>query len=419
MLLSNKAFPISSSKTTTITILQHQNRYELITHTNAHAHNLRIHTTAAATTTTPAASTTTAAMEYRKLGRTGLDVSILSFGSWVSFDYQLGVPEAKAIIKEAFDHGVNFFDNAEVYAHGASEEIMGEALKQLCIPRTDIVISSKVYFGASKAPKPTAKGLSRKHIVEGVRQSLARLQLEYLDVVFAHRPDPTTPVEETVRAFNYVIDQGLAFYWGTSEWPASAIEEAHSVAERLGLIPPCAEQPQYSIVHRKRVEIEYDSLYQRYGTGLTTFSPLACGLLTGKYNTMYNTHGTAAQVPPTGSRFSVERYKFLADRWLTEDKVKRAQALQPIAQELGCTPAQLALAWCAANPHVSTVLTGATSVEQVQENIKAVEVVRKLTPEVMKRIDDAVLLVSSLAGGNTATGAMQITNAKELELGKN
>ncbi|KAL4523004.1 hypothetical protein Ndes2526B_g07813 [Nannochloris sp. 'desiccata'] len=344
-------------------------------------------------------------MQYRKLGHTGLDVSLISFGSWVSFDYQLGIPQAKEIMQACYESGVNFFDNAEVYAHGKSEEIMGAALYELIsegnFSRSDIILSTKIYFGATKEPTPTAKGLSRKHIIEGLKDSLRRLNVDYVDVVFAHRPDPTTPIEETVRAFNWVIEQGWAFYWGTSEWPVEAIQEAHAIAERLNLIPPCVEQPQYNLLHRHRVEVEYAPLYgmhsspiaqangsstititTRGGMGLTTFSPLACGLLTGKY-------GTSGTIPP-GSRFSIERYKFLADRWLLEDKLKKAEALRPLAAEIGATPAQLALAWCAANPRVSTVLTGATRVEQVYENVKALEFVGKLTPEFLKRIDEAL-----------------------------
>lgn len=270
---------------------------------------------------------------------------------------------------------------------------MGAALLELLseghFSRSDIILSTKIYFGATKDPKPTAKGLSRKHIIEGLKESLQRLQVDYVDIVFAHRPDPTTPIEETVRAFNWVIEQGLAFYWGTSEWPVDKIIEAYQVADRLNLIPPAAEQLQYNLLHRHRVEVEYDPLYRcsttpcggtSGGLGLTTYSPLACGLLTGKY-------GTSGTIPP-GSRFSIDRYKFLADRWLLEDKLAKAEALKPLAAELGATPAQLALAWCAKNPNVSTVLTGATRVEQVHENLKALDVLAKLTPEVMKRIED-------------------------------
>ena len=342
--------------------------------------------------TTPATTPPRPPMEFRKLGRTGLDVSVIGFGSWVSFDYQVGVPAAKAIIAAAHAGGVNFFDNAEVYAHGRSEEIMGQALRELCIPRQDLVISTKVFFGDSPAPAPSARGLSRKHVIEGTKASLVRLQLDYVDIVFAHRPDPTTPIEETVRAFNWVIDQGLAFYWGTSEWPAAAIEEAHAVAARLGLVGPAAEQPQYSLLHRSRVEVEYDRLYEPYGTGLTTFSPLACGMLSGKY-------GGSSGAVPEDSRFGIERYKFLADRWLQPEKLAAAAALRPLAAELGATPAQLALAWCAANPRVSCVLTGASKVEQVEENLGALLLLPRLTPEVLARIEAAVGSSSSVELG--------------------
>lgn len=365
-------------------------------------------------------------MQYRKLGRTGLDVSLISFGSWVTLDYQIGVPEAKAIMQSCYNAGVNFvswrllhiqfmhaysdsswftslltaththvqFDNAEVYAHGESERIMGQALHELGLPRSDIVLSTKVFFGAVKDPRPTAKGLSRKHIIEGVKASLERLRVDHVDVVFAHRPDPSVPMEEVVRAFNWVIDKGWAFYWGTSEWPASSIAEAHVVAAQLGLIPPCAEQPQYSLLHRERVEVEYEPLYSRYGVGLTTFSPLACGLLTGKYS-----RGDI----PVGSRFGVERYKFIADRWLREDALTAAAGLGPIANELGATPAQVALAWCAANPRVSTVLTGATSVKQVEENVAALSLLPELTPERIQRIEQAVGSHPTIAMGKPRT----------------
>jgi len=259
---------------------------------------------------------------------------------------------------------------------------MGQVFAELQIPRSDIVLTTKVFFGSTKEPKPSAKGLSRKHIIEGVKASLQRMRMDYVDVVYAHRPDPTTPIEETVRAFNYVIDNGMAFYWGTSEWSTEQIQEAHAVASRLGLIGPSVEQPQYNLLHRRRVEIEYEPLYKQHGLGLTPWSPLASGLLSGKYS-------SGKKELPEGSRFTLERYKFLGEKYLQEDKLKAAAALGHVAEELGATSAQLALAWCAANPNVSSVLTGASKVEQVRENLKALEFLPKLTPDVMQRISEA------------------------------
>ncbi|PRW44395.1 putative voltage-gated potassium channel subunit beta [Chlorella sorokiniana] len=321
-------------------------------------------------------------MEYRRLGRTGLKVSTLSFGAWVSFGYQLGVPEAKKLIGAAYERGVNFFDNAETYAGGQAEEIMGQALRELGYKREEYVISTKVFFGTgSSAPNTT--GLSRKHIIEGTRASLKRLGLEYVDLLFCHRPDPETPIEETVRAMNWCIDQGYAFYWGTSEWSAEQIEEAWRVAERLDLIGPAMEQPQYNIFHRKRVEEEYAPLYAKHGLGLTTWSPLASGVLTGKYS---------GGVIPEGARMTLERYKFLQEKKLVEKahQLTIVDNLVPVAEELGCSMAQLSLAWCARNPNVSTVITGATKVSQIEDNMAALAVLPKLTDEVVAKIDNIV-----------------------------
>lgn len=307
-------------------------------------------------------------MPTRKLGNSGLDVSVIGFGSWVSFDYQLDVDAAAKLIETAYEHGINFFDNAEVYAHGNSELIMGEVFKRLHIPRSDIVITTKIFHGCVKEPTKTARGLSRKHIVEGARASLARLQLDYVDVIFAHRPDSSVPMEEIVRAFNFLIDQGLAFYWGTSEWHPSHIIEAWECATRLGMVGPICEQPHYNLLHRKRVEHDLKPLYDRYKLGLTTWSPLASGLLTGKYS-----NGCV----PEGSRFSVQRYQNLREGILTEENLTSIKNLQPLADTYGCSCAQLALAWCIANKNVSTVLTGATKLEQLQENIAAVKIAEK------------------------------------------
>lgn len=320
----------------------------------------------------------TSSMEYRRLGRTGLKVSVLSFGAWVTFGTQVPLQQAKALLSAARDAGVNFFDNAEVYAKGQAEEIMGKAFKDLGWKREDIVVSTKVFWGGDG---PNDKGLSRKHIIEGTRNCLKRLQLDYVDVLFCHRPDPDTPIEETVRAMNWVVNQGWAFYWGTSEWSREQLEEAWQISERLGLIGPACEQPEYNMFARTKVEDEFKPLYEKHGLGLTTWSPLASGVLTGKYS--------GGDVP-AGSRFSLEQYKGLADKKLKEKQAQlhAVDELAPIAKELDCTLAQLALAWCAKNPRVSTVITGATRVEQITENMKAMSVLPKLTDEIMQRIHD-------------------------------
>ena len=308
--------------------------------------------------------TTLGGIPCRKLGETGLDVSVLGFGSWVSFDYQLDLSAAKELIAACVRAGVNFFDTAECYAHGKSEEIMGEAFRQLDIPRTDIVVTTKIFHGAVKDPEPTARGLSRKHVIEGVRASLKRLQLDYVDVVFAHRPDDSVPMEEIVRAFNWVIDQGWAFYWGTSEWSVDQLEEAFEVADRLGLVAPCCEQPHYNMLHRCRCEHDLKSLIDSRGLGLTTWSPLASGLLTGKYSSMS---------VPEGSRFAVQRYQNLKEGMLLQENIDAVEKLRPIAEKHGVTMAQLALAWTMANKDVSVVLMGATKLSQLEDNLKAVE----------------------------------------------
>ncbi|KAE9452942.1 hypothetical protein C3L33_15153, partial [Rhododendron williamsianum] len=304
-------------------------------------------------------------MQYNNLGRSGLKVSQLSYGSWVSFGNQLDVKEAKTLLQTCRDHGVNFFDNAEVYANGRAEEIMGQAIRELGWKRSDIVISTKIFWGGAG---PNDKGLSRKHIVEGTKASLKRLEMEYVDVIYCHRPDVSTPIEETVRAMNWVIDNGWAFYWGTSEWSAQQITEAWGVAERLDLVGPV-------------VESEYLPLYTNYGIGLTTWSPLASGVLTGKY---------VGGIIPPDSRFSLENYKNLANRSLVDDVQKKVKGLKPIAEELGVPLSQLAIAWCATNPNVSSVITGATKEYQIQENMKAIDVIPKLTPDVLEKIEAVV-----------------------------
>jgi len=316
-------------------------------------------------------------MEYRRLGSSGLKVSELSFGAWVTFGSQIGEDVAQDMMQAAIDAGVNFFDNAEVYAGGQAETIMGNVVKKAGWKRSDLVFSTKIFWGGDG---PNDSGLSRKHIVEGVDAALERLQMDYVDLVFAHRPDFHTPVEETVRAFNHIIEQGKAFYWGTSEWSAVQIMEAHAVARELGLIPPTMEQPQYHMFHRERVEVEYARLYQEVGMGTTIWSPLASGLLTGKYNAGM----------PEGTRTSLEGYEWLRKNFTNEtaiENIVKVGSLMPIAEEIGCTMAQLALAWTLKNPNISTTITGASRVEQVVENMKALDYVEKLTPEVMERIE--------------------------------
>ncbi|XP_059653537.1 probable voltage-gated potassium channel subunit beta [Cornus florida] len=317
-------------------------------------------------------------MQYNNLGRSGLKVSQLSYGAWVTFGTQLDVSNAKSILQCCRDNGVNFFDNAETYASGRAEEIMGQAIRELGWKRSDVVVSTKIFWGGAG---PNNSGLSRKHIIEGTKASLKRLDMEYVDLIYCHRPDLETPMEETVRAMNYVIDHGWAFYWGTSEWSAQQITEAWGVARRLDLIGPIVEQPQYNLFHRHKVESDYLPLYNNYGIGLTTWSPLACGVLTGKYN--------KGDIPPD-SRFALEGYKDDAKEALAEDVLNKVNGLKPIADELGVPLSQLALAWCAANPNVSSVITGATKESQIQENMKAVNVIPLLTPPVMEKIEAVV-----------------------------
>ncbi|KAL6771520.1 hypothetical protein ACKKBG_A26695 [Auxenochlorella protothecoides x Auxenochlorella symbiontica] len=323
-------------------------------------------------------------MVYKQLGKTGLKVSALSYGAWVSFGDQLGLEEAKELLKTAYDAGINYFDNAENYSSGKAEILMGKAFKELGWKREDIVVATKVYFG-SQLPDMTinAKGLSRKHIVEGVQASLARLQLEYVDLLLAHRPDPSVPMEEVVRAFNHVLDRGWAFYWGTSEWTGAQLLEAWEVADRLGLVGPAVEQPEYNIFQRHKVERDFAPVYEKHGLGLTVWSPLASGILTGKYS--------GGNVPE-GSRLSVEKFAWLR-KGIMEGKRAQIDAvdkLKPIAERMGATPAQLALAWCAANPRVSTVITGSSKRSQLEDNLKALNFIDKITDDVKKEIDDIV-----------------------------
>jgi voltage-dependent potassium channel beta subunit len=317
-------------------------------------------------------------MKYRRLGRSGLKVSELSFGSWVTYGNQLDNSTARECMAAAWDAGVNFFDNAEVYAGGRSEEIMGAALKQLAWPRVRYVVSTKFYWGITDGPNEK-NTLNRKYLLHGLDASLKRLQLDYVDLVFCHRPDPNTPVEETVWAMHDMIARGKALYWGTSEWPAERIREAWQVAERHHLHKPVMEQPEYNLFHRERVEHEYAPLCDEIGLGLTTWSPLASGLLTGKYR------GGV----PADSRGAMARMQFLVASLTDAGRNAAVGSLEPIAHELGCTLAQLAIAWCAKNPRVSTVITGASRVSQVRENLEAADFLDKLTPAVMRRIEAA------------------------------
>lgn len=316
-------------------------------------------------------------MQYRYLGESGLKVSALSFGAWVTFSDQVGEEVAYQCMTAAYNAGVNFFDNAEVYADGQAEIVMGNVIKKAGWKRSDLVISTKIFWGGDG---PNDSGLSRKHIIEGTDAALERLQMDYVDLIFCHRPDVHTPIEETVWAMNHIINHGKAFYWGTSEWNAQQIMQAYSIARREHLIPPLMEQPQYHMFHRQRVEVEYASLYKDIGLGTTIWSPLASGILTGKYN----------QGMPQGTRATLEGYEWLRrkfEREETQHQIKKVAQLIPIADELGCSMAQLALAWCLKNPNVSTVITGASRVEQVTENMAALEVVDKLTDDVLEHIE--------------------------------
>jgi len=317
-------------------------------------------------------------MEYRFLGKSGLKVSALSLGAWVTYGGQVGEEIATECMQAAYEAGVNFFDNAEAYAGGRAETVMGNVIKKAGWKRSDLVVSTKIFWGGKG---PNDNGLSRKHLLEGVDASLKRLQMEYVDLVFCHRPDLYTPIEETVWAMNHVINQGKAFYWGTSEWSATQIMEAYGIARREHLIPPLMEQPEYNMFHRQRVEAEYAPLYREIGLGTTIWSPLASGLLTGKYN----------RGIPDGTRVTLKGYDWLRKEFEGEaaaKKIAKVERLTQIADELGCSMAQLALAWCLKNPHVSTVITGASRAEQVVENMKALEVAAQLSDAIMQQIEN-------------------------------
>ena len=321
-------------------------------------------------------------MQYRRLGRTGLQLSALSFGAWVTFGRQVGRSDARELMALAWDRGVNFFDNAETYNHGDAERLMGDVLADLRFPRDSYCVSSKVYFGAAEKPRPTQRGLSRKHVIEACHQALERLRVGHLDLYLCHRPDPETPIDETVAAMDTLIRQGKVLYWGTSEWPAAAIHEAHRIAQAMHMVAPVVEQPQYNLLHRERVEQEYASLYETYGMGTTIWSPLASGLLSGKYN----------QGVPQGSRITQPGYEWLRDMVLGEDgkRAEKVKQLGVIAEELGATSAQLAIAWCLTNPHVSTVLLGASRREQLEQNLGALDLLPRLDLALKERIERSV-----------------------------
>ncbi|MBA3661362.1 MAG: aldo/keto reductase [Gammaproteobacteria bacterium] len=311
-------------------------------------------------------------MQYNKLGKAGIRLSEISYGSWITFGKQIGLNEIKELMHIAVDHGINFFDNAEGYAHGEAEILMGKALKEF--RREDLVVSTKIFWGGNG---PNDTGLSRKHLIEGTKNSLKRLQLDYVDLLFCHRPDPNTPIEETVLALDYLVREGLVFYWGTSMWSAEHIETAIQTAKALHCIEPTMEQPRYNLLVREHMEADLLPVFKRYDIGTTIWSPLASGILSGKYN----------QGIPSDSRLAKESWLVPENFMQIIDKTK---ALTNLAQELNCTLSQLAIAWCLKNPYVSSVITGATKKEQLLENLGAIDVKAQLTPEIIKKINTIV-----------------------------
>lgn len=311
-------------------------------------------------------------MQYNQLGKSGIRVSEISFGAWLTFSKQVGLQETKQLMHAAFDHGINFFDNAESYAHGEAETLMGQVLPDF--RREDLVISTKIFWGGEG---PNDTGLSRKHLIEGTKNSLKRLKLDYVDLLFCHRPDPATPIEETVLAMDYLIRQGFAFYWGTSEWRADQIETAFQIATDLNCVKPTMEQPKYNLFFRDHLEKDYVFLFNKYGLGTTIWSPLASGVLSGKYN----------EGIPNESRFA-KQPELIPDNF--PQLLETTKHLNNIAFDLGCTLAQLAIAWCLKNSHVSSVITGATKIDQLTENLGAIEVKSKLTPDILQQIDSIV-----------------------------
>ena len=320
-------------------------------------------------------------MEYRRMGKTGLQLSVLSFGSWVSFHKQIDDSVADELMGIAYDNGVNFFDNAEVYALGESEKMMGRVLKKKNWDRTSYTISSKAFWGwRGKNNKPNQTGLSRKHLVEACHEALQRLQVDYLDMFFCHRPDKSTPIEETVWTMHHLIQQGKILYWGTSEWSGVEIMEAHRVAQQYGLIAPAMEQPQYNLLERNKMENEFLMIFKTVGMGTTIWSPLASGLLSGKYN-----NGI-----PEGSRFGLHGFDWLKEKWMQENFLNKVKGLSALADELGISMAQLSIAWCIKNPHVTTAILGATNKDQLLQNLGSIEAAEKLNEAVMQRVDEIV-----------------------------
>ena len=321
-------------------------------------------------------------MHYRRLGATGLQLSALSFGAWMTFGRQVGRGQARELIAQAWDSGINFFDNAEAYANGEAERVMGDVIADLRLPRDGYCVSSKVFFGAAEDPRPTQRGLSRKHVVEACHAALQRLRVEHLDLYYCHRPDPDTPLVETVAAMDLLVRQGKVLYWGTSEWPESLIREAARIARSNHLAAPVVEQPQYNLLHRERVELEYAPLYSELGLGTTIWSPLASGLLTGKYTDGIHREGRLA-LPDAGwlQRLVVGNSE--------ERRLQRAQRFVQVATQLGEKPAPLAIAWCLRNPHVSSVILGASGTAQLQENLAALELAGKYDEPVWRQLEVA------------------------------
>jgi voltage-dependent potassium channel beta subunit len=318
-------------------------------------------------------------MEYRRLGRSGVQLSVLSYGSWVTFHKQVDDSIADSLMGTAYDAGINFFDNAEGYAGGESEKMMGRVLKKKNWDRTSYMLSSKVFFGLhGKHNKPNQGGLSRKHIVEACHGALERLQHDYLDLYYCHRPDPTVPIEEVVWTMHNLIQQGKVLYWGTSMWSGAEIMEAHRVAQQYCLIGPVMEQPQYNMFERYKMEMDYLPVFQNVGLGTTIWSPLAAGFLTGKYNDGI----------PEDSRLAIKGFGWLQDRWLQDEKLKKVKQLAELAKQLNVSLASLAIAWTIKNPNVTTAILGATKTEQLQENLKALDTLKILTPEVQEQIEN-------------------------------
>ena len=317
-------------------------------------------------------------MEYRRMGKSGLQLSVLSYGSWVTFAKQIDDNASDRLMSLAYENGINFFDNAEVYSRGESELMMGRVLKSKSWERSSYVVSSKVFFGwRGDNNKPNQTGLSRKHIMEACHEALGRFQLDYLDLFFCHRPDRNVSIEEVVRSMNILIQQGKILYWGTSEWSGPEIMEAHMVAKQLGLEGPAMEQPQYNLFERNKMEVDYKMIFKNIGMGTTIWSPLASGLLTGKYN-----NGI-----PENSRLGMEGFEWLKDRTLSEERIESVRQLDSVAKELNTSLATLSIAWCISNPDVTTAILGATKEDQLKENLKALDVYPKLTQEIKDKID--------------------------------